>query len=94
VVHGPMEHMDMVGLDTIAAVSNVIFPLISNETDTPALLTEKVRAGKIGFKGDGGFYPYPEKTKQEHRKRRDRALLEELKLFRTLVSRGDITINE
>ena len=94
VVHGPLEHMDMVGLDTIAAASNVIFPLISNETDTPTILTEKVNAGKLGFKGNGGFYPYPQKTKEEHRKKRDRALIEELKLFRSLVSRGDITIKE
>ena len=94
VVHGPLEHMDMVGLDTISAASTVIFPLISNETETPAILTEMVNAGKLGFKGDGGFYPYPENTKEEHRKRRDRALIEELKLFRSLVSRGDIMIKE
>jgi len=94
VVHGPLEHMDMVGLDTIAAASNVIFPLISNETETPAILTEKVNAGKIGYKGNGGFYPYPKDAKEEHRKKRDRALIEELKLFRNLVSRGDIRINE
>lgn len=94
VVHGPLEHMDMVGLDTIAAASNVIFPLISNETKTPTILTEKVNAGKLGFKGDGGFYPYPKNTKDEHRKKRDRALIEELKLFRSLVSRGDIIIKE
>jgi len=94
VVHGPVEHMDMVGLDTIAAASNVIFPLISNETETPAILTEKVDAGKLGFKGDGGFYSYPEGAKEEHRRKRDRALIEELKLFRSLVSRGDIKITE
>jgi 3-hydroxyacyl-CoA dehydrogenase len=94
VVHGPVEHMDMVGLDTIAAASGVIFPLISNETETPAILTEKVSAGKIGFKGHGGFYPYPKGAKEEHRKKRDRALIEELKLFRSLVSRGDIKITE
>ncbi|MBN1882112.1 MAG: 3-hydroxyacyl-CoA dehydrogenase family protein [Deltaproteobacteria bacterium] len=94
VVHGPLEHMDMVGLDTIAAASGVIFPLISNETQAPAILTEKVNAGKLGFKGDGGFYSYPEHIKEEHRKKRDRALLDELKLFRALVSRGDIMIRE
>jgi len=94
VVHGPLEHMDMIGLDTIAAASGVIFPLISNETETPAILTEKVGEGKLGFKGDGGFYSYPEDTKEEHRRKRDRALIEELKLFRILVSRGDIKIRK
>ncbi len=94
VVHGPFEHMDMVGLDTVEAASNVVFPLLANNTDVPKTISDLVKKGKIGYKADGGFYNYPEETKEEHRLRRDRALIGELKLFWELTSRGDIVIKE
>ena len=92
VVHGPFEHMDMVGLDTVEAASNVVFSLLANNTDVPKTISGLVKGGKIGYKADSGFYDYPKETKDEHRLKRDRALIKELKLFRELASRGDIEI--
>jgi 3-hydroxybutyryl-CoA dehydrogenase len=94
VVHGPFEHMDMIGLDTVESASRVVFPLLANNTDVPKVISDLVGEGRIGYKGSGGFYPYPDETKDEHRLRRDRALLEELKLFRALNASGDIMIKE
>ena len=94
IVHGPFEHMDMIGLDTVEAASKVVFPLLSNTEEVPKVIEGLVKEGKLGFKGSGGFYDYPEDEKGKYQERRDRAILEEVRLFKELVSKGDISIKE
>ncbi len=92
VVHGPFEHMDMIGLDVINSATGFVFPLLSNSTEIPKTITDLFNKGRLGYKGNGGFYDYPDEIKEEHILKRDRALIEELKLFNKLVSEGEIKI--
>jgi 3-hydroxybutyryl-CoA dehydrogenase len=94
VVHGPFEHMDMIGIDVINSAAGFVFPLLSSSTEVPEAITDLFNKGRLGYKGKGGFYDYPEETKEEHILKRDRALTEELKLFNKLVSKGDIKVKE
>lgn len=56
---GPLALADMVGLDTLLAVSE---SLLAETGDTkyrpPLLLRQMVRAGKLGRKSGEGFYTY------------------------------------
>ncbi len=94
VVHGPFEHMDMVGIDILNSAAGFVFPLLANTTEVPKTISDLFKKGRLGYKGEGGFYDYPEETKQEHIMKRDGALVEELKLFNRLVSDGKIKIKE
>ncbi len=60
----------------------------------PETIEKMVAAGKLGFRSAEGFYRYAPAEKDAIRLRRDTALLEEAKLFRRLVSEGQIRISD
>jgi len=56
---GPLALADFVGLDTLAAIADVMVDAYGEERfAAPASLTEKVDAGEFGRKSGRGFYDY------------------------------------
>ena len=57
-VIGPTRLLDMAGTDIYAAVSGYLNKELDASTETPAVITEMVAAGKLGFKSGAGMYDY------------------------------------
>lgn len=59
-VIGPTRLLDMAGLDIYQAVSGYLNKDLDVSTDTPQFIKEKIAAGRLGFKSNGGMYEYGE----------------------------------
>lgn len=57
-VVGPFEHADLAGVDTHSATISFLFPLLSTDTDPPALFKDLVAKGRLGAKSGAGVYEY------------------------------------
>jgi 3-hydroxybutyryl-CoA dehydrogenase len=55
---GPLELMDLAGLDTVEKVSRVLMPQLSCATGVPDIVRERVAAGELGTKSGAGFYQW------------------------------------
>lgn len=56
---GPLELIDLIGLDTTLAVGEVLYEELKDpRCAPPPLLRRMVAAGRLGRKGGGGFYDY------------------------------------
>jgi 3-hydroxybutyryl-CoA dehydrogenase len=78
---GPLERADLGGLDITYRVQKYLLPYLCNETSPSPLLAEKVAAGLLGAKTGQGYYPWPEEKTADTIRRRDRLLLELIKLI-------------
>lgn len=78
---GLFETMDYIGLDTVALACSVIFRDLSNDTDIPEVVAQKVREGNLGVKSGKGFFSYIGEEGEEILKRRQNLLLEQLSLW-------------
>lgn len=79
---GPMEGADYIGLDTDARVSSAVFGGLSNRSDPPRELLDKVAQGKLGVKTGSGWYDYGDATREELLEKRNRKLLRQLAAWR------------
>ncbi|WP_440710733.1 3-hydroxyacyl-CoA dehydrogenase NAD-binding domain-containing protein [Herbiconiux sp. YIM B11900] len=59
-VIGPTRLLDMAGLDIYQAVSSYLNKDLDVSTDTPQFIKDKIAAGQLGFKSNGGMYEYGE----------------------------------
>jgi 3-hydroxybutyryl-CoA dehydrogenase len=78
-VYGPMEHLDVVGLDMVAAIGDSIVPDLSREPINPQLLRQRVADGQLGVKTGRGLYDWSGRSGADVVAARDRFLLERLK---------------
>ncbi|CAL65644.1 3-hydroxyacyl-CoA dehydrogenase family protein [Christiangramia forsetii] len=63
---GPLQLADFIGLDVCHSILEVMYNGFKNPKYAPCpLLTNMVRAGKIGVKSGEGFYDYSESRKAE-----------------------------
>ncbi|APU67130.1 MAG: 3-hydroxybutyryl-CoA dehydrogenase [Christiangramia sp.] len=63
---GPLQLADFIGLDVCHSILEVMYEGFKNPKYAPCpLLTNMVRAGKIGVKSGEGFYDYSENRKAE-----------------------------
>lgn len=53
---GPLENLDLVGLDLAADIHRVVLPTLSNATEPSAELTGRIARGELGGKAGKGFY--------------------------------------
>jgi 3-hydroxybutyryl-CoA dehydrogenase len=59
---GPLELLDLVGLDTSLSIIEALHAASDDPSDAPApMLAELVKAGKLGRKSGAGFYDYSKK---------------------------------
>ncbi|MEJ2057909.1 MAG: 3-hydroxyacyl-CoA dehydrogenase family protein [Desulfofustis sp.] len=81
-VYGPLEHNDVVGLDTLHAIQSYICASLCSDTEPAELLKEKYAAGDHGVKSGKGFYDWRRRSSRELIDERDRFLLQLMKLER------------
>src|SRR5829696_6982265 len=74
-VIGPLELLDMTGLDIYTAVASYLNKDLSNNTGISSTVTSKVDEGKLGIKTQGGLFEYTPEQIQELQQRRGRLLL-------------------
>jgi 3-hydroxybutyryl-CoA dehydrogenase len=56
---GPLELIDLVGLDTQVRLCEAFYPVtLDPRAAAPPLLTRMVAAGRLGRKSGRGFYEY------------------------------------
>lgn len=55
-VLGPIENMDLIGVDLTADIHRVVLPTLSNATQPMTPLTERLARGDLGGKTGNGFY--------------------------------------
>jgi 3-hydroxybutyryl-CoA dehydrogenase/5-formyl-3-hydroxy-2-methylpyridine 4-carboxylate dehydrogenase len=64
-VIGPMELLDMAGLDIYQAVGSYLNQDLCNSTEVSKTITDRTAQGKLGMKTGGGLYEYtPERVDQ------------------------------
>jgi 3-hydroxyacyl-CoA dehydrogenase len=74
-VIGPLELLDVAGLDIYTAVASYLNKDLSNATGISATVTSKVEQGKLGIKTGAGLFEYTPEKIQELQQRRGRLLL-------------------
>jgi 3-hydroxyacyl-CoA dehydrogenase len=69
-VIGPMELLDMAGLDIYNAVGSYLNKDLSTSAEVSSTIREKIEQGRLGMKTGGGLYDYtPEQVKELGAKR-------------------------
>jgi 5-formyl-3-hydroxy-2-methylpyridine 4-carboxylate dehydrogenase len=69
-VIGPLELLDMAGLDIYTSVANYLNKDLNASPGVSQTVTDKVAAGKLGIKTQGGLFDYtPEKIQQLQQQR-------------------------
>jgi 3-hydroxyacyl-CoA dehydrogenase len=69
-VIGPMELLDMAGLDIYNAVGSYLNKDLSTSGDVSSMIREKIDQGRLGMKTGGGIYDYTPEQIEELRARR------------------------
>lgn len=82
-VIGPLELLDMAGLDIYTAVASYLNKDLSNNTGISSTVTSKVDQGKLGIKTGGGMFDYTPEKIQELAQRRGRLLLGTKKILQS-----------
>lgn len=81
-VMGPLQTIDMGGLDLIQKGMKYLYPFIDRSVDIQNILREKVERGELGLKTGKGFFQYDDQkglALSRHSKERDKKLLYLLK---------------
>ncbi|MCI0156478.1 hypothetical protein KNO15_07190 [Leifsonia shinshuensis] len=84
-VIGPTRLLDMAGLDIYSAVSSYLNKELDASTETPAVVTDMVAAGKLGFKTNGGMYDYADGEVDAKRKDITAGLVAALKTLTSIT---------
>jgi 3-hydroxyacyl-CoA dehydrogenase len=74
-VIGPLELLDVAGLDIYTAVASYLNKDLSNTSVISATVTSKVDQGKLGIKTGGGLFDYTPEKIQQLQQQRGRLLL-------------------
>lgn len=79
---GPLETVDLGGLDVFHAICQYLFKELSTMQSTPAFFDQLAAEGKYGIKAGEGFYKYEAGDRDTILRKRDIYFLRQLKLLR------------
>ena len=75
-VVGPLETVDLGGLDLTQAIQTYLLPDLDRSTAPKQLIQDKVKSGELGAKAGRGFYDWSPARTADVIRQRDEALLE------------------
>jgi 3-hydroxybutyryl-CoA dehydrogenase len=75
-IMGPLETVDLGGLDLTQAIQRYLLPELDRSTEPAALINDKVARGELGAKTGKGFYDWPADRLARTIRQRDAALTE------------------
>lgn len=78
---GPLETVDLGGVDVFYGISQYLLKELSNMSDPPEFFGKLVREGKLGIKSGQGFYDYGRVSQEEVLRKRDLYFIRQLKLI-------------
>ncbi|MBZ0230136.1 MAG: hypothetical protein K8F58_17030 [Bauldia sp.] len=81
---GPLENMDLVGLDLIATIHRYLLADLSDADQPLAALAERVADGRLGAKSGEGFYDWRNRSVGDLIVQRDRQILRQLAFLREI----------
>jgi len=88
-VVGPLENMDLVGLDLIEAIHAYMLPSLAHDGAVSPLLERMVEEGHVGAKAGRGFYDWSRRSIQDLMAARDRQIVRQLQSEHSDVEDGD-----
>jgi len=83
-VVGPLENMDLVGLDLIEKIHSYLLDDLADNHGPSDYLVDNVRQGRLGMKSGLGFYDWDNRSAAELIQRRDRQIVRQLDYLRRL----------
>ncbi|MFZ5918034.1 MAG: 3-hydroxyacyl-CoA dehydrogenase family protein [Chloroflexota bacterium] len=81
-VVGPLETVDLGGLDLTLAIQSYLLPRLDRSTEPSSLIQEKVARGELGAKTGQGFFNWPSEQAARTIRQRDETLLKMIKLLK------------
>ena len=79
---GPLETVDLGGVDVFYGISQYLLKELSNMSAPPEFFGKLVQEGKLGIKSGQGFYDYGRVSQEEVLRKRDLYFIRQLKLIR------------
>lgn len=83
-VIGPLENMDLVGLDLIERIHQYLLDDIADNHGPSEYLTGSVRQGRLGMKSGQGFYDWSSRDAEALIERRDKQIVQQLRFLKKL----------
>jgi 3-hydroxybutyryl-CoA dehydrogenase len=81
---GPLETVDLGGLDVFHTISQYLLRELSTMQTTPEFFDRLAEEGKYGIKSGEGFYTYEPDAREEILRKRDLYFIRQLKLLREI----------
>jgi 3-hydroxybutyryl-CoA dehydrogenase len=79
---GPLETVDLGGVDVFYGISLYLLKELSNMSSPPEFFGKLMQEGKLGIKSGQGFYDYSGASRDEVLRKRDLYFVRQLKLIR------------
>lgn len=81
---GPLENMDLVGLDLIERIHQYLLADLADNCGPGPLLADRVQQGHLGVKSGQGFYDWQARDSDELVQKRDRQIVHQLDFLQEL----------
>jgi 3-hydroxybutyryl-CoA dehydrogenase len=81
---GPLETVDLGGLDVFHTIAQYLFKELSTMQTSPGFFDQLAAEGKYGIKTGEGFYQYGPEARDEILRKRDLYFIRQLKLLREI----------
>jgi 3-hydroxybutyryl-CoA dehydrogenase len=79
---GPLETVDLGGVDVFYGISQYLLKELSNMSAPPEFFGKLIQEGKLGIKSGQGFYDYSGASREEVLRKRDLYFVRQLRLIR------------
>ena len=89
---GPLENMDLVGLDLIEKIHTYLLKDLNADSAPLPVLVEKTKQGQLGMKTGQGFYAWNEQDAQRLLEKRDRQIVHQLEFLRKLADSSQSSV--
>jgi len=86
---GPLENMDLVGLDLIEKIHNYLLAGLADNHGAAELLSDNVRQDHLGVKSGRGFYDWRVRSADELIEQRDRQIVRQLDYLNRMEEREE-----